>query len=390
MRLLFLSAWCPLPANNGAKLRVSALLRELARQHEIDLISFAPEPPGEPALTQLRQLCAQVELVPESPFAERRRVSGLALLTGPPRSMHARYSDCMAQAVRARSNQQYDLVIASTLHTAPYALLLDRPRLLEEIELTVLRDQYRQQPRIRGRLRYWLTWWKTRRYIAWLLHSFAAATTVSERELTLVRPLAPRSTRLAVVPNGVDVERCSGDFGAPEADTLVYPGALSFQANFDAVAYFLQAIMPHIRAARSTTQLHVTGHATPEQIAALPCSDGVHFTGFVDDIRPVVARAWAEVVPLRTGGGTRLKVLEALALGTPLISTPKGVEGLAVEHGRQALIADTPQAFAEATLHLLGQPALRAQLAASGRELVRQRYDWHAIGSTLDAIIRAV
>jgi glycosyltransferase involved in cell wall biosynthesis len=137
-------------------------------------------------------------------------------------------------------------------------------------------------------------------------------------------------------------------------------------------------------------RLWVTGRAAPEQIAALPVADGVEFTGYLDDVRPAVARAWAEVVPLRKGGGTRLKVLEALALGTPVVSTSKGVEGLDLEDGRHVLVADTADAFAAATERLLGQPELRARLGEAGRQVVRQRYDWRAIGAGLDDLAHEI
>jgi polysaccharide biosynthesis protein PslH len=388
MRILFLSAWCPLPADNGSKLRISYLLRQLAQRHEIELLAFAPEPPGEAALRALKDLCAGVELLPETPFAGRLggRLSGL--LSPRPRSVVANYSPRMAAAVRRKNKYRYDLVIASQIHMAPYALLMRRtPRLLEEVELAALHEQFRTERGLRSRLRYGLTWWKTSRYVASLVRQFDGATVVSERELAIIRPLAPVGLPLAVVPNGVDVAACAQDFGPPEDDTLIYPGALSYDANFDAMDYFLGAILPQVRAARPHARLRITGRATPAQLAALPRAEGVEFTGYLDDVRPAVARAWAEVVPLRKGGGTRLKVLEALALGTPLVSTSKGIEGLELENNQHVLVADTPAEFAAATARLLGQPTLRAQLAEAGRRVARQRFDWQASGQRLNQLI---
>ncbi len=389
MRILFLSAWRPLPADNGSKLRILHLLRGLARQHEIDLLAFSPEPPGEDALRGLRTICASVELVPETPFAGRAvgRVAGL--FAPQPRSIIANHSPAMAGAVRRRAGERYDLVIASQLHMAPYAHLgPDAPVILEEIELAMLHEQFRAQRRLRGRLRYGLTWLKTSRYVASLLRRCAGATVVSARELALLYPLSSPSVRLAVVPNGVDLASCAGEFGPPEPDTLIYPGALSYDANRDAVAYFVSAILPRVRAARPGVRFRVTGRVTPDHAAAL-AAPGVEFTGYLLDIRPAVAGAWAEVVPLRQGGGTRLKVLEALALGTPVVSTGKGVEGLELEPERDVLVADTPEAFARQTVRLLGSPELRAQLAANGRRAA-ERYDWQGSVQALDDLIEDV
>jgi len=214
----------------------------------------------------------------------------------------------------------------------------------------------------------------------------AVATVVSATEEHLAKQIAPPGMPLVVVPNGVDTAELAGDFGSPEPNTLIYPGALSYDANHDAMAYFLSAVLPLIRRERPDVRLRVTGRATPSQIATLPNTEGVEFTGYLDDVRPAVARAWAEVVPLRKGGGTRLKVLEALALGTPVISTSKGVEGLVLQPGRDVLVADTPADFAAQTLRLLRSPALRADMAAHGRRTVAS-YDWSRSVDKLCALI---
>jgi glycosyltransferase involved in cell wall biosynthesis len=122
----------------------------------------------------------------------------------------------------------------------------------------------------------------------------------------------------------------------------------------------------------------------------LPLSEGVILTGYLNDIRPCVAQSWACVVPLRVGGGTRLKILEAMALGTPVVSTSKGAEGLEATHGDDILIADMPAEFADAVLRLLDDKALRARLAANGRRLVESRYGWEVIGEKLDQLLRKV
>jgi glycosyltransferase involved in cell wall biosynthesis len=126
--------------------------------------------------------------------------------------------------------------------------------------------------------------------------------------------------------------------------------------------------------------LAITGSTVGADLGGLNLDDSVHLTGYVPDVRIPVAEATVCVVPIRQGGGTRLKILEAMALGTPVVATSKGAEGLEVIDGEHLLLADTPQAFADATLRLLGDPALRARLVASARRLVEARYDWAQIG----------
>lgn len=390
MRILFLSAWCPFPPDNGAKLRIAHLLRGLAHEHTVDLIAFAPEAPGDAALHELHTLCGEVELLPGSPFDEQP-VHTLRLLTSAaPRSILQRYNPAVVAAVRRRAARGYDLVIASQIHMAPYALEVpDTPRVFEEVELALMREKHTYEQPLLQRVRLVLMWWKQRRYVQRLLRSFQGVTVASEPEMQLLRPLTHPALYAAVVPNGVDTAACGADFGPPEPDLLIHPGALSWEANADAMAYFLADIWPRIRAARPQARLQITGRSTPEQIAALPRAEGIEFTGYLDDVRAAVARAWAEVVPLRIGGGTRLKVLEALALGTPVIATSKGVEGIDLQPGRDVLVADTSQAFAEQTQRLLESPALRAALAANGRH-VAARYDWsHSVARLLDVVEHA-
>ncbi|MBK9050663.1 MAG: glycosyltransferase [Chloroflexi bacterium] len=167
-----------------------------------------------------------------------------------------------------------------------------------------------------------------------------------------------------------------------QPDTLVYAGAMTYKANFDAVAYFLGEIWPLIRAARPQAVFYVTGKLDGVPVERLPKQDGVIFTGYLDDVRPRVAQSWLSVIPLRLGGGTRLKVLESLALGTPVVTTSKGMEGLELMPERDVLVADTPEAFAAAVIQLLHDPNLHTLLSQHGQQAVK-RYDWPKIGSEL-------
>lgn len=387
MKLLFLSPWCPWPADNGSRLRIFHLLRGLARRHTVDLIAFCPDGPVAAAARELGQFCRRVSLLPETPFAGRRLGRAVGLLSPQPRSMAGNFSPAMAALVERESRRGgYDLLLSSELHMLPYALRTrDIPIVFEELELAILADAAEAaQPR--RRLRAALTYWKTRRYVAAALRRCAGMTVVSAYEEDLARMIFRPDLPLAVVPNGVDVVSCAGPWPPPVPDTMIYPGAISYDANHDAVSYFVSDILPLIRRERPDARLRVTGRAAPAEIAALPQSEGVELTGYLDDVRPAVAAAWAEVVPLRRGGGTRLKLIEALALGTPVIATSKGAEGLDLVPGRDLLIADTPAEFAATTLRLLGSPELRADLAAAGRRAAAT-YDWSNSVARLEALL---
>jgi glycosyltransferase involved in cell wall biosynthesis len=171
---------------------------------------------------------------------------------------------------------------------------------------------------------------------------------------------------------------------------LIYSGALTYHANLDAMAFFLRDIFPAIKAKRPSVTLKITGNTQGAPIDRLPLVDDVQLTGYLDDIRPAVAQSWVSIVPLRVGGGTRLKILEAMALGTAVVSTSKGAEGLDVTHGENILIADDPNQFAGAVVGLLSDPALRQSLAAKAQQLVRQKYAWERCAGKLEQLLRQV
>lgn len=390
MKILFLSAWFPYPADNGSRIRVFNLIRQLARAHDVTLLAFSQsDGVRDERIEEMRRYCAGVGVVPRTPFRPNSLRSLAGLFSPRPRSFVDTYSPQMSRMVeRVTEREQFDVVVASEIDMAPYATAVDvRPRILEDLELTVLREKFETQTQFHRRLRYGLMWWKTRRFTARLLRQFDGCTVVSEGERLDVRRIAPASCPVVVVPNGVDVADYAGDFGPPQRDTLVFPGALTYDANLDAMAFFLAEIFPRVRAERPGARLRITGRTEGVPADQLPLGEGVTLTGYLDDVRPTVAQSWACVVPLRQGAGTRLKILEAMVLGTPVVATSKGAEGLAVTPGEDLLIADDPAAFAAQVVALLGDPAVRDRIRRAGRQLVRERYDWNVIGGGVRRLI---
>jgi glycosyltransferase involved in cell wall biosynthesis len=222
-----------------------------------------------------------------------------------------------------------------------------------------------------------------------VLPKFAVCTVVSSTEAINVRHAAPQYDRLAVVPNAVDVSEYAGEFGPVEPDTMVFTGSATYAPNLDAARFLVDSVLPLVAEQAPTAQLRITGHIPRDAQRLLAQRPGVVLTGHVPDIRPVVARSAVSVAPIRSGGGTRLKILEAMALGTPVVATLKGAEGLDVRDGHNILLADDAQSFAAAVLHVMRTPTVRAQLAVRGRELVASRYDWTVIGSGLRGLVEA-
>ena len=383
MKVLFVSRWFPYPADNGSRLRVMNLLRQLARRHSVHLVSFTSEPVAAERTDALREWCESVDVVPYQEAPRRGIRYATDLFSTTPRSLLAADNPLMrATLAQAVALHRPELAIASELGTAPYVAELPvRLRLLEDLEVGVIYGDYASASDVTRKARLGLTWWKLSQYVRQLLRSYHACTAVSDVEETLLRPLIPAGLDLFTVPNAVDVGSYSGVVETPEPDTLIYPGALSYHANYDAARYFVAEVLPLMVAVRPNVKLRITGSLDGIDLDPVFQSPNVLFTGRLPDVRSAIARSWAVPVPLRVGGGTRLKILEALALGTPVVSTSKGAEGLALAEGEGIWRADTPQAMSDAILRLLSDADVRRDLAQKGRAAVAERYDWERVGA---------
>jgi len=211
---------------------------------------------------------------------------------------------------------------------------------------------------------------------------FDGCVVVSVADRELLQRAIP-GAQAVVIENGMD---CAQLQPLPESSSgsgLLFAGVISYPPNTDGVLLFARSILPRIRALVPDVKLHVVGHSPPARVMALGREPGIEVTGYVDDILPYYRLSKVVVVPLRAGGGTRLKILEAMALGRAVVSTTIGCAGLEVRHGVHILVADDPQQFADCVVRLLRDDALRAELAGNARRLVEQRYDWRAIGGRL-------
>ena len=393
MRILYLSRWFPIPADNGARVRTLNVLKQLSARHELTLLSFAGGKPEGDALAIARTLCEEVVTVPYLGF-QPDAGSWRDHVSRAPRSLRQAYSPEMQRQVDlAIARHKPDVIIAASLEMAEYARGKKAGCVLEELELGLVQDAAAAAQSPAARTQASLNWWKLAAYVRSVLRDFDAVTMVSDRERRRAEPLTLRPEQLFVCANGIDAARYPApstvDARTPRAGSLIYPGALTYHANLDAVAYFLTDIYPQIRRANSGASLTVTGDHAGTAAHTLPLDDSVTLTGRVPDVRPVVASSWLTVVPLRIGGGTRIKILESLALGTPVVSTTKGAEGLDLSADDGVLVADDPAQFAAHVQQLLADRALRDALGRAGRAAVLTRYSWSVIGERYEAVLRA-
>jgi glycosyltransferase involved in cell wall biosynthesis len=210
----------------------------------------------------------------------------------------------------------------------------------------------------------------------------------SEREAGILEDHAP-GTPVAVVPNGVDLELFRASPAATEPFTAVFNGVLDYRPNLDAALYLVDEIWPLVRRRCPLAQLLLVGRGSAADRRRLE-REGVAVTGEVPDVRPYLERATVVLVPIRMGGGTRLKVVEGLAMGKAMVSTSLGCEGIAVRDGEHLLVADTPGDFAAAVVSLLEDPATARALGLAGRALMEESYSWELAGARLEGLYRGL
>jgi polysaccharide biosynthesis protein PslH len=375
MRILFLSRWFLFPTDNGSKLRIANLLRGLSQHHEITLISFSDNPERDAVNREITSICKKSLVFPWKSYNPTSFDALFGLFRSAPRSITDTYSKDMAKAIsNVIVDDKVDLVIASQLTMASYARFFKGlPAIFEEIELGVPYEAGAQTASLPRRVRRNFTWYKQRVYMARLLEYFQACAVVSEREQILFAKSFPDYPIVHVVPNCINIRDYEHVQEEPVPESLIFTGSFRYSANYDAMVWFIESVFPRVRLAFPGARLTITGDHANKPI---PNHENVTLTGFVEDIMPLVARSWCSIAPLRVGGGTRLKILEAMALKTPVIATSKGAEGLDLENGEHLLIADTPEGFADCVIKIFQNKNLRDELAGNAYEVVKGRYDW--------------
>ena len=393
MNILAVSTWFPYPPDNGSKQRAYHLLRALSCSHEVTSLAFsstAGTVTAAAAALQPLQSGARVVAVAEDPFRYvhlpqlAKFLSPIPLACWPSRKMRS----AVASAARQK---RYDAVVAIQAPAGQYALQIKAVVRILDLDVS-LGYQPSSERHVGGapsvRARRWASWLKASRYQQRLLRSFDLGTVALRDEAEFLQAqFGPAGCRFAHLDNGVDCASNRPGLAEPSPNALVYNGALTYSANYDAMRWFLAEVYPIVKANNPGASLTITGSTQGVDLDGLAIDDSVRLTGYLEDVRLPVAQAGVCVVPIRHGGGTRLKILEAMALGTPVVSTSKGAVGLDVIDGEHLLVADDPAAFATRTTALLRDAPLRARLAENARRLVEARYDWGPIGKRFVGLV---
>lgn len=394
MRMLAIAPEVPYPPHSGGKSRAFNLLSRLGKRAELSLVCLSHSAEEEEATDYLRSLFT-VRTVPwEMPAGYRAMhesawpMSSLhyvrSLLFDPLPFLASYFrSPAMQAAVDEALPESYDAVFVVTSMMGQFVRESVRRKAIVDLwnVETLVQQRQAQRASSKERLGHTLEYRKMRRFEGDQFKTVGLCVAVSELEKQAVLRIEP-SARVAVVDNGVDVDYFTPQHAAARPDSLIYTGTMKYKPNEEAILYFCREILPAVRAAIPAVTLKIVGTSPPGNIRAL-ASECVQVTGWVEDVRPHLAAASLVIVPLLSGGGSRLKITEALAMGKAVVSTSMGAEGLELHHGRHLLIANDPADFANAVIQLLGNPQRRESLGDEGRRKVIERYGWDLLATRL-------
>jgi len=391
-----ISPYIPSPTS-GNRSRSYYLLKMLARQHSVSLIAMddgaAIQMPRD--MVSLESLTNKIEVLQRPAQPSKRLLQLINVLSG---KSHVLYEELAGikeiqktlELLFARDH--YDAIVAEGLMLGDYHLPEDVKVVLDEhnIEFELLERAYLQET---SWLRKWYNW-RESRLVKRVEISFCqeadAVVVTSERESEILKSLLP-DNMVEVVPNGVDIDYFQSKDAGQEVDgRIIFTGAMDYYPNVKGVLFFAQKCWPLIRSQMPGATWHIVGKNPLPDVQKLAELPGITVTGSVADVRPYFNEARVAIVPLLVGGGTRLKILEAMAMRKAVVSTSLGCEGIAAVQDEHLIVADQPDALAKAVIELLNNQEKRDALATAGRELVEAEYSWERCGDQLLKILEQV
>jgi glycosyltransferase involved in cell wall biosynthesis len=388
MNILFVSQKFPYPLNDGGNIRSFHIIQQLAKKHSVSLLSTVASANQAADCGELRRLCSKIQTFPRR--ADNRLLLADSLLRSlfsrQPYFMHKNFSPELLAGILAEMRCcSYQVVHFNHLDTAQYVnylpggliTVLDTHNILS----LMIQRFYQQEPNPIKRRYIHSQWQKTLEVEKRLCQRMNLCLVCSESDARELASLAPQA-RIRVIPNGTEADRPAL---SPTHDepSLVFIGAMDYMPNYQGVLCFCEQTLPRIEREIPGIRLYIIGRNPVPSIRQLENRPNIRVLDKVDDIQSRLHPEQILVVPLRIGGGTRLKILEAMSLGLPVVSTSIGAEGLEAVQGKHILIADEPQEMAQAVIRLYNDKALRQELTANARRLIKQKYDWEIIGERL-------
>lgn len=392
LRILWVKVGNLWPLNTGGRLRSFHVLRELSTRHAVTLLTTHGPDEDPAALREQLPACREVHSIPHTSAKKNSRRFLAALIqswASPlPVDLYKNRIRTLQDAVTERlAGDAFDLVVADFLVAIPNVPLHEDIPVLHfshNVEFMIWQRLATTERRPIHKALLALEWRKMRRCELKACREADFTVTVSDQDRDqLGAGLEPG--RIEAIPTGVDLDYFQvGARDDEDANDIVFSGSMDWFPNEDAILYFIEAILPRVREVRPNVTVTVVGRNPSDRLRRAAAAAAIRVTGTVDDVRPYVQRAAVYMVPLRIGGGTRLKIYEALAMGKAVVSTTIGAEGLPLAEGEHIVRADEPEAFARALLALLENPERRQALGDAGRTLMEERFSWGQVARAFE------
>lgn len=384
MKILVVTPRLPYPPDTGGKSAVFNLIKSLSLVgHDISLLSLVEDTKKLAQASELGEYCRVIPVVKNTRTSLRKIL--LNLFSPLPYTLSKYYFPGMKRRfIDLLEETQFDIVQIDFLHMAFCAIPATNkiPVVLRAHNVeSIIWERLSKQRRGIMRLLLQHQWKKVRNYESRIVSRFDLClvfTKHDERRLKLLNP----AVKTAILPAGVDISYFKPQAVQEKPNSLIFVGDLLWTPNVDGIWWFVQEVFPLIKKEIPEITLHIVGRGGERTLKKVRAR-GIDVTGYVRDVRPHIRSSSVYVVPLRAGGGIRIKVLEALAMRKAIVSTTVGCEGIDVESGRDIFIADSPEMFAEATIELLRNSALREELGRNGRRLIERKYTWDRISPRL-------
>ena len=387
LKILFLSQPFLYPLDTGGKIRTTKLLEQLATIFDITLVSNFDPSKDTPYFDCMTRLCREYYPVRWNPIKKYSPLFYLRLLarmfSGYPVAVLNDYSkDLEEMILRLLRKEQYDLLICDFLQPSLNFQKIDGcPTLLFEhnVESVIPRRHFEVAANPFLKLFWWCQWRKMERYEREMCQRFTVTVTVSETDKSLLEDKFGARNVLCI-PTGVDTDYFSPSRQTETNNSLVFTGSMDWLPNEDAILFFAREVLPRIKKQIPEVRLTVVGrNPSAGLLSKIKKYPEIEVTGWVNDVRPFIARHSLYVIPLRIGGGTRIKVYEAMAMGKAVVSTRIGVEGLPVRNGENILLSDGPKEFADAVVRLLKDPEARKRMEINARSFVEGNFSWEKV-----------
>jgi glycosyltransferase involved in cell wall biosynthesis len=389
MKILLLTQVLPYPPDSGPKVKTWNLVKYLAAHHEVVLTSFVRGDESA-SVRVLEDICQAVYTIPiqrgglpEAGYLARSFLTNVPfLMTRDDRSAMRHLVDRLAAI------QRFDIAHADQLNMAQYARRVPQAKKILDAHNALWLLYQRLAETMPQKPKRWLferDWRLLKRYEGWLCREFDGIAAVSDEDRLALEEAAGRSLKLSVIPIAVDTHEIQPVQREIGASHILHMGTMYWPPNIDGVLWFLDEVLPRIWAQKPDAHFDIVGANPPPEIKSYGQRDArIRVAGYVPDPTPYLAQTAVSVVPLRAGGGMRVKILTALAQGLPLVTTSLGAEGIILEHQRHAWVADSPQDFAEGVLCLLKDRDLAGRLGRNGRSLIAEKYDTRATGRLVE------